>query len=364
MSTAPDAAFFVDSSYIDDHTDPKELEYLLSAPKRTHLVQPVVRELRPHFRRHLGHPLYRALQRDDAALVRHIRLPAQAPGRIAFEYYVSLLLERRVLAGTVRQQIASESGCPPETLRECDVLDRVQRTFGVRARLLTQKPLSRHSADEILVYRAVEFALRNERETVILTRDADLEEQFFKLTWLLSSHYKAMYCAASYADDFASFRTIQVPGAQGETGWWPIEPKGAVLVDASRWGPSQESVLPQESGRIGIHCINAGPSGSAMTFVADPDLLKIIEMKDRTRGRSTDRLGSRNVHVSVPDQLLPGGKPTTDWILIGRDRIASMPPFRCQVPLLDLNSALTCHEHPRPVEFVSESPWVPRRLRS
>jgi hypothetical protein len=113
--------------------------------------------------------------------------------------------------------------------------------------------------DEILVCRAVEHAVRTGQQTVILTKDPDLEEQFFKLTWLLCSHYKAMLAAGQYARDFGSFRTIPVSERVRDDDWWPIQDGGAVLADGERWGDGRDGVLPAFYRFVGVGCWNVGP---------------------------------------------------------------------------------------------------------
>lgn len=68
MRSGPDAAFFIDSSYVDDDTDPAELEWLLSVPHRTQLVQPVVRELGGSVVEQAPTPIVPFLQRVEQLL--------------------------------------------------------------------------------------------------------------------------------------------------------------------------------------------------------------------------------------------------------------------------------------------------------
>jgi hypothetical protein len=55
--------------------------------------------------------------------------------------------------------------------------------------------------DEMLVYTAVATGLRSGRPTYILTKDEDLQEQFYKLTWLLDTHYRSMLFAHRFAEE-------------------------------------------------------------------------------------------------------------------------------------------------------------------
>lgn len=72
----------------------------------------------------------------------------------------------------------------------------MQRGLGERARLLATK-LVGNQTDEAPVYLAVERALITGKQTLVLTRDADVEEQF-KLLWLIDTHYREMLLADRY----------------------------------------------------------------------------------------------------------------------------------------------------------------------
>ena len=51
-------------------------------------------------------------------------------------------------------------------------------------------------------------ARRTGRQTLILTEDADVEEQLFKLLWLIETHYRGMVLADKYAADPAADRAL------------------------------------------------------------------------------------------------------------------------------------------------------------
>jgi hypothetical protein len=222
---------------------------------------------------------------------------------------------------------------------------------GERGLVLAEKPMSPLATDEILVYRAVEHAIRTGQKTAILTRDHAIEEQFFKLTYMVAGHYKAMLCAEEYARDFASFRTIPVYERLRDDDWWPLLDGGAILVDATRWGPSQETVLPVDYTFVGISCINTGPVESQMAFGAERGMARLLDVKDRTRGRSTEELGSRNLHVLVPENMRPDDG--CSYVLVARDIAVKLFDGRADVPWLDVGHALTSDERPREVRYAT-----------
>ena len=67
-----------------------------------------------------------------------------------------------------------------------------------RSRTAPATKLVGNQTDEAPVYLAVERALITGKQTLVLTRDADVEEQF-KLLWLIDTHYREMLLADRYA---------------------------------------------------------------------------------------------------------------------------------------------------------------------
>lgn len=250
--------------------------------------------------------------------------------------------------------MAKENGKAPEQQDQREVLDRVQRDFGIRARLLATKPSSPLLTDETLVYQAVEHALRTGTPTVVLTRDPDVEEQIFKLLWLLNSHHRAMLCADAYLRDFGGYRTLPVPGKHASTPSWPIEPAGSVLVDFDRWGPNLDGVLPRSCRFLPISCWHVGDLASQITFGGEREMARLLDVKDRARGKSSDRLGARNLHAGAPDFMLP---PNDDrsCVLIARDRADLATRSGAPLARLDVMQAVASAELPRHVELVTQN---------
>jgi hypothetical protein len=181
-----------------------------------------------------------------------------------------------------------------------------------------------------------------------------LEEQFFKLTWLLCSHYKGMLAAEQYVRDFGSFRTMPVSERVRDDDWWPIQDGGAVLVDGQRWGDGRDGVLPAFYRFVAVGCWNVGPVFSQMVFGAEREMARVFDVKDRTRGRSTDQLGPRNVHFDVPENMRPANEPCP-YVMVARDITVNLFGSRVNVPWLDIAQALLSYERPRRVVLEERS---------
>jgi hypothetical protein len=154
------ATFFIDNSFVDDTTDPDLIRELLAAPGRLRITQQVHTELQPYLSERPAHPIARALDQDDPAVVLHPELSAADRGRIAMEYYVSLLLRRRIVGDVVRRNMAAARGVAADDLDPIEVRAEIQRRYGERGLLLAEKSMGPLGTDEILVYRAVEHAVR------------------------------------------------------------------------------------------------------------------------------------------------------------------------------------------------------------
>ena len=75
--------------------------------------------------------------------------------------------------------------------------NELQQEVGERGFMLAKKGLAKVSCsnfapDEILVGKALLEVLYAGREVVLVTKDEDIQEQLYKLIFLLETHYRAM----------------------------------------------------------------------------------------------------------------------------------------------------------------------------
>ena len=234
------------------------------------------------------------------------------PGRRVFQYYVSLLHARRKTLKIEQLEFRKHQGRDPEFDELPRLADQLQRALGERGRLLATKPSE--GTDEVLVYLAVEHALRTGKQTLILTRDADIEEQLFKLLWLIETHYRAMLLADRYVEQFGTFRIYPVPDSVLNHPSGPFEPRDAVLVERD---PDMRDVLPPNPHPVAISCMNAGVYFSHLAFMAETEMGRLLDIKDRTGGLSTERLGERNMHASISPVPLGRGR---DYAAVVHDK--------------------------------------------
>jgi len=341
ISEATDAVFFCDNSVFHDRLDNAILSALLDAQDRMVLTPLVLKELHPWLKARPTHAMTEAIQNNELRPgARPIPEMGQA-GRAAFDYYVGLLLLRRHALAASEARFIDENGRPPDDADRAQLRETAQKDLGPRGFLLAAKGASEVPTDESLVYLAAEHALRTGRPTVILTGDADVEEQFFKLLWLIDTHYRAMLLADRYVLDFAAYGPRQLPRKFAASPQCPFHDDGAILIER---GPADLlHVLPAQFRFVAIECWTVGDYFSKMAFGAEQEMARVLDTKDRTGGLSTDRLGGRNLHAWLAPLSLP--KPDRGCAVVARDKRFDLPGSDASVAQLDVAHTLANIEH-------------------
>jgi hypothetical protein len=338
-----DTAFFCDSSAITDKLDPAMFEALLAVPDRLVLTPFVIAESKEWLGRHLEHPLAAAMLKKEAQVQTRKPPPDGAAGRKAYDYYLWMLLMRRRAFEVADERFRSEHGRDPDDSEREALRGEVQRDLGPRGFLLGNKGFSRMPTDEALVYLAVEYALTTGRPTIVLSGDADVEEQFFKLLWLIDTHYRGMLLADRYTADWAAFNPRQFPDRFLSHPSCPFEAQGSVLIERGDGGLMH--VLPPRPRCVAISCWRVGTYFSSLTFMAEQEMKRVIEIKDHTGGLTTDRLGERNIHPWLG--LLPLQPPDAFCAGVVRDKRIPLADTGVSIALYDITLAVTNRESHR-----------------
>lgn len=327
---------FCDNSIFADDTPGGLWEALLAAPERLVITPRVWRELLPWLEKRPNHRLAAAIHESNPGIgICNEPEPGQT-GRRAFDYYMALLKIRRTGIVTARGAFRRQHGRDPDLDEERELPAKIQQTFGERGRLIALKP-SEHLTDEALVYLAASHAISTGRQTLVLTEDADVEEQFFKLLWLVETHYRGMLLADKYAADPGAFRTQPIPDRILNDPDGPFEP-GGVLVERDAF---MQDLLPPGPTFVAISCWNTGTYTSTLAFGAETQMNGLLQTKDITGGLSTSLLGGRNMHASV-SPLPVGGRD--DWAAIVHDRRKQISSSGATIAKLDVMQALMTDE--------------------
>ena len=355
LSAERNLAVFCDNSAFDDGMPPELWEVLLSGPGRLVLTERVIGELRPWLKKRLDHPVAAAIRDDHSGLGERKEPRPGESGRRVFDYYMALLVVRRDAVEILRRRFRQEHGRDPRPDEDRALADEVQKDLGQRGRLIATKPAGSFT-DEALVYLAVEHALSTGRQTLILTRDADVEEQFFKLLWLVDTHYRGMLLADSYIERFGTYRTYPVLDSVLDDPNGPFEPHDALIIERDL---HLLDVLPKGPHCVGISCLNAGVYGCQLSFMAETEMARLLRIKDETGGLSTDRLQGRNMHASIVPIRVGGTEGCGAMVF---DRRLPVGSTGVSVAKLDVAQALIpCEQHASLVPVAaSPGPWVGR----
>lgn len=333
FSSDRDMAFFCDNSFINVSTPSEVWEPLLSRPGRLVLTQRVMVELRPWITRHPEHPLAQAIREGNPGVTQWLEPESSDPGYKAFTYYMTLLSLRRRSLEFAESVFLEQNGRGPDDAEKRVLADQVQRDLGSRGRLLATKDPG-FFTDEALVYLAVEHALSTGKETIVLTCDADVEEQFFKLLWLINTHYRGHLLANQFVGHELDFDTYPVPDELFDDVRGAFEPHDALIIERH---PDLIDVLPKDYHFVGISCLNAGTYSTYLSFGAEREMIEVIHIKDKTGGFSTDRLGGRNMYASIHPLATGRGH---DCAAIGYDRRKNIGPNGVSISMIDFAQAL------------------------
>jgi hypothetical protein len=270
-------------------------------------------------------------------------LPSDRPDiTYAAEWYINLLGTRKLVRPMIRDRILEGLSVEPDN---CEVNNAIRKTFGQRSERLAirgdrAKIEEYRFNDEAIVVMTILHALATGRNTVLITRDEDVFEQFRKACWLLDTHYRAMRFADIYALDPIAFTPIKrfadvMPPAQAALS------EGFADDDVVLLGkPSDHlrEVLPPKRSVISVHCCRIRELTEILIFGFIDDFRTLIRTTGQTQGRSTNKFGDKNCHISLGPLMRVVG----NWAAIGRDRTVSMGKY--EYPMIDANLVINERE--------------------
>ncbi|MFJ2957079.1 hypothetical protein [Streptomyces sp. NPDC087270] len=334
VAGANDKQFFCDNSIFEDDADPKLWEALANHPGKFFITTEVREELTPWLAIRPNHPVSQMIATKSERLTVIDDSELTSIDQLAKDYYVALLRARRraiAMPSIIEEaQSAKDKNGTPITPYAI-----AQKVFGERAAKLSMKGIGdTRGTDEKLVFAAIHRALSTGVSTIILTKDADIEEQFFKLIWLLDTHYRSMLLADAYADCFSRFPLAPVPQEVLDNGIFV----GTNNVLAYRPDSMLQEVLPSNFRFVGVSCWKWGVRASAITFGAEREMYRVLYIKGKTKGLSTDKLGGRNFHAWLGP--LPVPQKFRSYSAIVNDYRIEVPDGMAHVANLDVAQAM------------------------
>lgn len=256
-------------------------------------------------------------------------------------YYIRLLLIRKQLWHIIETQLTQENASPPA---DAEVERHIKKHFGERGYQRAKKGRGPEAsptfaADEEMVVHAFMHALFFGTETVILSGDPDIEDQVYKLQWLLDTHYRSMLFAQRWAKGEVDLPTRQLDVSEAALSQ-AFYGNDALLVEG-RTSHLMDLLPAEYTPTVVYNWLVTGPSENMrfypMTWCLEAEMKEILRVKAFTRGSNTDVLDGRNCHVWQRPLPIPDG-----CVAIARDK-------RCRLgttdlPILDIQHALMTDE--------------------
>jgi len=341
-----DALFFCDTSFFDNRTDARLWEALLNREGKMVIVPPVCKELESWLSSHASHVAGRVILNEESS-VRFIGLDADDEReQAAFEYYVNLLGLRKSLVALELAKFEEEHGRVPTDGELRDLMQGLHDNLGPRGYLLAKKGGTAEGSpnfytDEILVYLAMKTGIETGREVVILSKDEDILEQFYKLQWLLDTHYRSMLLADLYAREPDRFVSHPMPKNNQDLEEM-FSGDDDTLVERPAWliTGNAAPILPPYCRPVVVHCWIVGDRLTQMAFCAEREMERLLHTKGVTGGLNTYKFGEKNCHLWLAPCDVP--KSLRGCAAIARDRRTRSGLV--EMPLFDANQAIYTSE--------------------
>lgn len=339
-----DALFFCDTSLFDDRTDDRLWLTLLQSNGKIVLIPSVLHELEPWLSTHKDHIVAKAILNKDSCIEFGGLDASDAEQHANFAYYVNLLgIRKRVLRLRIIE-FERINGRSPDENEITKMKEEIHQTYNSRGYLLANKGAKAEGApnfytDEALVFLAVLTGISTGRKVMILSKDEDIQEQFYKLLWLLDTHYRGMLLADLFSSDPSRFTSHPLPKSDpaledaftGENNFL-IERSDELL----------EEMLPESFSFVGLYCWIVGEKLTQTTFGAEQEMARLLGIKAKTGGLNTDKLDGRNCHIWLAP--LDVSRKLRACAAIVQDKRLELKSSTIAIPILDVNQAIFCGE--------------------
>jgi hypothetical protein len=332
--------FFLDTNMWDRSFEADLWNALLSRSDSVFVIPNVRLELQAWIGRNQDFVGSRAVLDRHPNLILKDLPPEDSDEITAYAYYVYLLQSRRMIRSFYAGHFREKHGRDPDPN---ELMVGMQRTFGERGLVLAHKdgrPVmpDKWAVDESLVYFAAAHALETGRPTIILTKDQDVLEQFYKLWWFLDTHYRALLMADAYAANRFGYPLYSFPDL--DYAQQCFEPRDRVLVDL---GPRRmNTFLPRNPTVVVVECWLVRGDLTRLAFAAETEMYRLLQVKGATGGLVSNKLEGRNLHPWLAP--LPLAKNLRDCVAVAHDKTVTPPGSRARVGMFDLTHAVNTHE--------------------
>jgi hypothetical protein len=335
-----EVCFFLDTNIWDKNLEPDIWHALLVRSDSVYIIPSVRLELQGWVKKNPDYIGSQAIRKKNPKLILQELAPPDSDEITVYAYYVYLLQSRRNIAHFYKMKFRETKGRDPDP---GELMTGIQRTFGERGLVLAHKDgrpvvADKWATDESLVYLAAENALRTGRPTIVLTKDQDVLEQFYKLWWFLDTHYRATLIAEAYSRDSAKYPARELPDVKYVDRFFRKECAELVEMGAQR----MRDFLPRKHSFVSVECWLVREEMMRLTFGAETEMHRLLQMKGSTGGLVSNKLQGRNLHPWLFPLRL--GERLEDSVAIVQDRTATVSGTRAQVGMFDLTHAVNTHE--------------------
>lgn len=345
MASVPaNVAIFLDNNIWDLSLGSDLWPALLGRERGVYVVPGVRIELEPWRRRNPSFIGSKAVEEKQPPL-ELLDLPSEASEQKALIYYTSLLLQRR---HTFKYYAANFERIEGRTPPLAEVVEGVQKTYGQRALLLAYKNgravvADRRATDEYLVCAAAIHGLKTGDPTIVLTKDRDVLEQFYKLWWFLDTQYRSMLMADAYAADPLRYPHLPIPRNMMTCSQFNFDADAFLLNFGSR---RMNGFLPKRHSFVSQECwLLESNSVTRLVFGAEREMERLWDIKGSTGGLVSNRLGGRNLHSYLGATMLERVNPhlVANCAAVVRDQTLDVGES-VSIALLDVTYALFSNE--------------------
>jgi hypothetical protein len=266
----------------------------------------------------------------------------QALQKLGYDYYVNMLSLRKRLGIAEAKELAASLSREPT---EQEVRNHLNNNFHARIAPLAFKGWKDQGkknfvADEELVVTAVLTAIAGVQDTLILTWDNDVFDQFTKLAELMASDYTCFRWAEVHAlsPDCPMFPmdippNVTGPGAEAFSGK-QVQQICIATKDVEKLPPSEFTPVQVYCVMVGNNCVD--PKISVAAFCFEAEMGRLLEAKTASDGKNTNRFPGRNMHAGTD---FSQGNPGTLFLLCEEKHLNYEG---VNVSWLDLQHALKC----------------------
>lgn len=265
-----------------------------------------------------------------------------------YQHYVTRLTLRKLVGVRVARDMEAGIGRP---VSEQELDRELQRRLGPRNSQIALKGWKdfgkpNYTADEELVVTAVLTAILTGCETVLLSWDRDIQEQFVRLAFMVLGDYHAHLLGEAAADPAAGIPLARqnIPPTAVNSPFDGDHVHYVALPDSE-----VGKLPPPEFHPVHVHCYVLGNHQADLKvtptwFTAETGMRRVLDVVGET-GRTTRRFGDRNIHTGSMD----ADGEAVSYYVIGRDKMVEFEGHH--VPAFEIQKAQAVGETYRRVWF-------------